>query len=249
MEEKKKSNAGLIILVVILLLACVGMGAFIFINKDKLTSNETTSKIEEGNKEDSEEKELKTFDIAQFDGTKVINGNGEVNYASSAKEATNSEKKASLNGPDVEFLKAELQSDAKSVVATVNWAEMYYDRESKNYTYTISNFDSKIRKVYASGWGQAMGSDTIFYLMENGTVEYTPITSKIVKASVDSADSVQLKSYGKIQNVEDVVMIATVSASPANSQVGGHVALIGIKADGTFYDISKILNEANEYKN
>ena len=94
-----------------------------------------------------------------------------------------------------------------------------------------------------------MGSDTIFYLMENGTVEYTPITSKIVKASVDSADSVQLKSYGKIQNVEDVVMIATVSASPANSQVGGHVALIGIKADGTFYDISKILNEANEYKN
>ena len=44
-------------------------------------------------------------------------------------------------------------------------------------------------------------------------------------------------------------MIATVSASPTNSQVGGHVALIGIKADGTFYDISKILNESNEYKN
>ena len=33
MEEKKKSNAGLIVLVVILLLACAGMGAFIFVNK------------------------------------------------------------------------------------------------------------------------------------------------------------------------------------------------------------------------
>ena len=43
MEEKKKSNAGLIVLVVILLLACVGMGAFIFINKDKLTSEVKTT--------------------------------------------------------------------------------------------------------------------------------------------------------------------------------------------------------------
>ena len=43
MEEKKKSNVGLIILVVILLLLCVGMGAFIFINKDKLTAKDNTT--------------------------------------------------------------------------------------------------------------------------------------------------------------------------------------------------------------
>lgn len=47
MEEKKKSNIGLIILVVLLLLACVGMGAFIFFNKDKLTAKENTSQIQE----------------------------------------------------------------------------------------------------------------------------------------------------------------------------------------------------------
>ena len=33
MEEKKKSNAGLIVLVVILLLACIGMGCYIGYNK------------------------------------------------------------------------------------------------------------------------------------------------------------------------------------------------------------------------
>ena len=43
MEEKKKSNAGLIIFVVILLLACVGMGTFIFINKDKLLTKDNNS--------------------------------------------------------------------------------------------------------------------------------------------------------------------------------------------------------------
>ena len=46
MEEKKKSNVGLIVLVVILLLACVGMGAFIFVNKDKIMSKENTTTIE-----------------------------------------------------------------------------------------------------------------------------------------------------------------------------------------------------------
>ena len=40
MYEKKKGNAGLIICIVILLLICVGMGTFIFINKDKLIAKE-----------------------------------------------------------------------------------------------------------------------------------------------------------------------------------------------------------------
>ena len=55
MEEKQKSSVGLVVLVVILLLACVGMGAFIFVNKYKLISRESTQTT---NKE--EEKETET---------------------------------------------------------------------------------------------------------------------------------------------------------------------------------------------
>ena len=52
MEEKKKSNVGLIILVVILVLACVGMGAFIFINKDNLVNTKCdTSTVNNESKE------------------------------------------------------------------------------------------------------------------------------------------------------------------------------------------------------
>lgn len=50
MEEKKKGNGGLIILIVILLLLCVGMGCFIFINKDKLFEKETEKTISEKEK-------------------------------------------------------------------------------------------------------------------------------------------------------------------------------------------------------
>lgn len=64
MEEKKKSNVGLIILVVILLLACAGMGAFIFINKDKLTSKETstTEKTQTSSKTTSSDNEKSTLE-------------------------------------------------------------------------------------------------------------------------------------------------------------------------------------------
>ena len=56
MEEKKKSNAGLIVLVVILLIACAGMGAFIFINKDKLIVKENATTTVKSDKKDTNEK-------------------------------------------------------------------------------------------------------------------------------------------------------------------------------------------------
>ena len=46
MEENKKGNSGLIVIIVILLIMCVGMGCFIFINKDKLIANEKIETIE-----------------------------------------------------------------------------------------------------------------------------------------------------------------------------------------------------------
>ena len=62
MEEKKKSNAGLIVFVVILLLACVGMGAFIFVNKDKLTAKENTTTTVKNEKEETNKKTEKCSD-------------------------------------------------------------------------------------------------------------------------------------------------------------------------------------------
>ena len=62
MEEKKKSNAGLIVLVVILLLAGAGMGAFIFVNKDKLTVKENTTTTVKNEKKETNEKTEKCSD-------------------------------------------------------------------------------------------------------------------------------------------------------------------------------------------
>ena len=77
MEEKKKSNAGLIIFVVILLLACVGMGAFIFINKDKLLTKDNNS-INDNQNNNKTEEESVTFSDSELE--KYINYINPVSY-------------------------------------------------------------------------------------------------------------------------------------------------------------------------
>lgn len=75
MEEKKKGNSGLIILVALLLLLCVGMGAFIFVNKDKLTAKENTKTTVENEKKAINEgdcKELNVYDTADSTITDLI---------------------------------------------------------------------------------------------------------------------------------------------------------------------------------
>ena len=62
MEEKKKSNVGLIILVVILLLACICMGGFIFLNKDKIFTKDNTQTTE-NNKQAKEEDTNKNLEV------------------------------------------------------------------------------------------------------------------------------------------------------------------------------------------
>lgn len=62
MEEKQKSNVGLIILVVVLLLVCAGMGTFIFINKDKLTAKENTTITVKNESKEVKEKTEKCSD-------------------------------------------------------------------------------------------------------------------------------------------------------------------------------------------
>ena len=77
MEEKKKSNAGLIIFVVILLLACVGMGTFIFINKDKLLTKDNNS-INDNQKNNKTDEENVTFSDSELE--EYINYTNPVSY-------------------------------------------------------------------------------------------------------------------------------------------------------------------------
>lgn len=102
----------------------------------------------------------------------------------------------------------------------------------KGNSYTISNFTQDIEDIYVSGFGESYDNLTILYLMEDTTIQYTPIE--------DAINSDNLTSYGTVNGVKNIIKFHT-----ADNDDG--VAILAFKANGTYYDVSKILRTSENY--
>lgn len=115
--------------------------------------------------------------------------------------------------------------------------------ENYGFTWTSSNnslsineinFEKKIIDVFFGGMGQDSSGDTVFILLEDGTVEYILIVhmfNHVQGASV---------SYGKINGVTDVTKFTLASTSSG-------VTTLAIRSDGTFYDLWYALKDTGNY--
>jgi len=238
MENKK---SGVLIGVIIGLLIGIIIGLCLFIVMDKKDNdkkdNDTKQTTENTNNTDNNvtpTPSSQSFDLADFDVSKVINKDDRIAYkAESVKEASYS---FDTVHPEI------MVSTNKDVKVRVNWNDLcFLGKESKDYPYAI-NLDKEVKTVYVGGWGQTVGNSYIFYLMSDGTLEYTSLACETVAEEAISSDSYELKSLGTVPGVSDIVMLAQIAAGPADSEAGGYSTTLAIKADGTFYDLSLILD-------
>ena len=242
MEEKKKSNKGLICLVVILLLAVLGLGGYILVDKDiiKLKKEETQTEKKKESKEVDEEVEIKELDL-----TKCLNHDG-VEFAN-----------PTTDGADVGF-KLTINNDKKSATLSVDWSvfrpiaqgflhDTYGDEKD---TYQITGFSKNIKDVYVGEMGQSHLGLTLFYLMDDGTVSYTRIFVKKTAAddttyyAMNYNDNGSFDISGSFEEVSEVVKLYGVQAGVPMG--GGYATVIGAKADGSFYDFSGTKNWINQ---
>lgn len=217
MEEKKKSNAGLIVLVVILLLACVGMGAFIFINKDAIFNGENGQTIINNKDNSKKEKATKCPDIS---------------YDLNTNEYGLSENEAGI---------------AISIDKTRKNVTISYNAATVSHTFSLGwfsgadttiyeiidtkTFDKKITQVLIDGSGQDVSSMAILYLMEDGTVEYVPLLKDINDNWGQQDNTKKVNSYGKLEGVSDIVSLISAEAD-------GYHTVLARKADGTVINLS-----------
>ena len=217
MEEKKKSNAGLIVLVVILLLACVGMGAFIFINKDAIFNGENGQTIINNKDNSKKEKATKCPDIS-YD----LNTN---EYGLSENEA----------GIAISIDKTRKNVTISYNAATVSHTfSLGWFSGADTTIYEIIDtkaFDKKITQVLIDGSGQDVSSMAILYLMEDGTVEYVPLLKDINDNWGQQDNTKKVNSYGKLDGVSDIVSLISAEAD-------GYHTVLARKADGTVINLS-----------
>lgn len=217
MEQKKKGSKGLVILIVILLLVCGGMGAFIFVNKDKLTAKEnikTTVKNENKNQNEGTEKcdevsyDLNTDEYGLSDTAVGISVN---------VDKTRKSVRISYNGATV------------SNSFSLGWVTA-----SETYSYELidtKTFSKKISQVLIDGSGQSASGTAILYLMEDGTVEYVPILKELNTNWSQADNTKKFNSYGKLNGISDIMSLIPAEAT-------GYHTVLARKADGTVIDLA-----------
>ncbi len=227
MEEKKKSNVGLIILVVILILACAGMGAFIFINKDKLTAKENTSTTVKNESKNVNDKTTKCADIS-YDLNTSEYGLGDSSVGISVTiDNTRKSARISYNGATV------------SNSFGLGWVTA-----ADTYSYELidtKSFDKKISQVLIDGSGQDATNSAILYLMEDGTVEYVPILKELNTNWRQSDNTKKFNSYGKLDGISDIISLV-----PAEAQ--GYHTVLARKADGTVTNLANTFKATGNFK-
>lgn len=232
-EKKKKSNKVLIILIILLVIICLGMGVYIFISKDNNKSNNysksnNTSSIENNNVQDKTNKSTNTDNSVQnnviiFDGSKSLNSS-EKDYTLSCQGNAG----IWINATQKELTFSFTPSKA-SQFYLLSWTS-----SNNNVSSSTIKFDKRIIDIFFGSMGQSSSGDTLFILLEDGTVEYIPIVHMFNHAQDTPI------SYGKINGVADVTKF--VLSSTANG-----VTTLAIKSDGSFYDMWYALKDTGNY--
>lgn len=236
--EKKKSKIWLHVLGGFFLgvIICGGVGFFLYSqNYFEFGEKIANTKV---NKEEKKEKQKVCDDCTDmimttlnFDSSKCINNSG-----ASYKRLFPSDTgiTTSLDSSQTKVTVA-INHHLINTTYNLGWVTALED-----YTYEpqVIEFNQKVNDIFIGGFGQDASGNTILFLMEDGTVQYIPLKKAFL------TDHDHLKSYGTIEGVANIIKFYNVSAS--FGQTGG-VTILAQKKDGTFYDLSTILQNTGNY--
>ena len=235
-ENNKKHNITkkiiFIVITIILLIGIIALGTII-IKKDSLETN-------------SSEKN-KSTDIKELDLTKSRNTTG-YTYSNPTEASSNT------NGIAIKT------NDKNNTIVTLDWKngfEKIYSNAVTNQGGTnpgkddlkVKGLSSNPKKGYLGELGQSPVSYTIFYLLEDGTVQYHPLFKKEKDASGNSYYDMNINyenNYryftiqGTVPKAKNIIKLYNVDYHQKNST--GARTTIGATKDGSFYDLGYEIN-------
>lgn len=246
-ETKNNKNGPLIAIIISLVIIIVGMGIYIMYDKGIIFSSTEVQDKKSNNKKDivKEKKEEKeSMEIKPLDLSKCLNNN------------TNTYS----NYTDIEGnygLSMKINPDKKSITLSIDWnvfgplssATAY---SSEIIDYQITGFSKEIDQTFIGDFGQDSMGITLFYLMDDQTVEYTPMfinktdsqnntfynmNYTYEKSTDGRVTGTYFTTNGTLAGAKDIIKLYTVNASNG----GGWRTTIGATKDGSFYDLGALI--------
>ena len=247
MESNKKQSKIIIVLILIIVTLTIALLALLFTNNIsvKNNSNEKESKEEKTTKKEEEkpaeettnDENTQSEEVRDIDLSKSLNT---TNYTYN-----------SLNDKDTDVgIVLNINEDKKSVTAVV------YEKGSKlisNLTHstwssdpinkTISGFNKNIESTFICGIGQSVESTKLFFIMEDGTVQYANLFDLKTDGQGNKYYSTELYNerlvINEIPNVTEIIKLYGANAHAPQST--GHYTTLAAKKNGTFYDLGEII--------
>lgn len=252
--EKKKGNKKIIVLVIILVIIIVGLVSYIAYDKGIIFSNEKNT-LEKSNIVDKEKKTDKTND------TTYNNTNNEIKELDLTK-CLNNKTNSYSNPTDVAGdygLSMLVNQDKKSITLSIDWAKFGPLSTATAWAPTVENyqitgFSKEVTSTFVGDYGQDSMGITLFYLMSDGTVEYTPMFNLKFDSNNNSYYEMNytyeyssdnritgehFTTKGTLNNANNVIKLYTVDASNGS----GWRTTIGATKEGSFYDLGDIINK------
>jgi len=229
MEMENKNNGGLIAIIIILIVALLGLSFYVAYDKG-LIFNDGEKEVEENEK-----------DVEVEEDTNVKEN--ESNYVSlEIKDENCINSNTSTYKVRYGFDNMSISiNDDNTVTLSISQLSMWggLTNYSDYETFTINNLGKKVIDVHAGGLSQDIGTITIIFLMEDGTLEYIPLYKALQLHNV--------QSYGSVANVDGIIKLYSAGAFPKDSPLGGSFTILAQKADGTYYDLRPILMATGNY--
>ena len=151
-------------------------------------------------------------------------------------------KAAGFSSDLFSFIRLNTSTASDATIAWVSWEalnEYYSYIGTTNIVKAGIEWNVKIELLgkavdsFIESFGNGRGGETLFFLMEDGTVEYIPVIKAIQEG--------KFQSFGKIPGVESVVKFYT-------AHNYGGLTPLAQRADGDYYDLSSILLNTGDYQ-
>ena len=249
MVEKSK---GVVTTIVILVLIILGLIVYICYDKGVIFSkddtnttttnntNETNNENTMNNNETTNTNEIKDLDLSKSLNTKDI----------TYKNASDQEGNYGLS--------MKVNND-KTVTLTIDWkifgkfSTTGSSGEIKDYI--VKGFTKNIKSTFIGDLGQSYNGITLFFIMEDGSVEYTKMFKQAENNNTDGSIYYVLNntildnneyagefiSSGTLSGVNGIIKLYNVDTYSQNAS--GYRTVIGATKDGSFYDLGSIINK------
>ena len=241
LEEKVERNTKhiwwlTIVMVVLLVAAALGgylAGASRIANEVVEQKNEVEEKAAEKETTNNTQAEEKEIDLSKSLNT---------------KDNTYTD----LTDKDVDLgITIKINDDKKSVTVSYNTkalnsiSSVTHSTSGGSYSNEIKGFSKNIKSTFINGVGQDITGTVLFFLTEDNTLQYVKLFNKETDSQGNSY-YVTYWAHGDnnttIQSIDADGIVKLYGANASAPMSSGYYTTLAAKADGSFYDLSKMIN-------